>query len=164
MSAWQESCYIEFPTYEPSSCQQSRTLVHVWGTLSHVCILYKCLCFCVLYCTVLYRIHYSIYQTPIYLKASIKSVVMLCSCISYCWWSFSSTISHLLPLPQSATLSACSLDASPCMSAVVLYHYAFQGTVGFLKFYFFVIICFYVLFVWKVLSTYYGTVLYSQLC
>ena len=119
MSAWQESCYIEFPTYEPSSCQQSRTLVHVWGTLSHVCILYQCLCFCVLYCTVLYRIHYSIYQTPIYLKASIKSVVMLCSCISYCWGSFSSTIHHFSSLPQSGTL-ACSLPANPCMPTAIL--------------------------------------------
>ena len=29
---------------------------------------------------------------------------------------------------QSVTL-ACSLDASPCMPAVVLYYYTFQGTV-----------------------------------
>ena len=42
--------------------------------------------------------------------------------ISYCWWSFSSTISHLLSLLQSVTLLACSLDASPYMPAVVLYY------------------------------------------
>ena len=32
--------------------------------------------------------------------------------VSYCWWSFSSTISHLLSLLQSVTL-ACSLDEAP---------------------------------------------------
>ena len=41
--------------------------------------------------------------------------------ISYCCWSFSSTISHLLCLLQSATPVACSFNASPCMPAVVLY-------------------------------------------
>ena len=40
-----------------------------------------------------------------------------------------STISHLLPLLQRATLLACSLDASPCMPAIVLYYWTFQGTV-----------------------------------
>ena len=30
---------------------------------------------------------------------------------------------------QSVILLACSLNASPCMPAVVLYYYAFQGTV-----------------------------------
>ena len=35
------------------------------------------------------------------------------SSLSYCWWSFSSTISHLLSLLQSVTLLAFSLDASP---------------------------------------------------
>ena len=35
--------------------------------------------------------------------------------ISYCWRSFSSTISHLLSLLQSITLLASSLSASPCM-------------------------------------------------
>lgn len=43
---------------------------------------------------------------------------------SDCWQSFSSNISHLLPLPQSVTL----LDASPCMPAVVLFYCTFQGT------------------------------------
>ena len=33
--------------------------------------------------------------------------------VSYCWRSFSSTISHLLSLLQSVTLLSCSLDASP---------------------------------------------------
>ena len=30
----------------------------VWRTLSRACILYKWLCFCVLYCAVLYRVQY----------------------------------------------------------------------------------------------------------
>ena len=47
--------------------------------------------------------------------------------ISYCWWSFSSTISHLLSFLQSVTLLACSLSASPCMP-IVLYNCTFQGT------------------------------------
>ena len=37
---------------------QSRKLVPVWHTLSRAYILYKWLCFCVLYCTVLYRVLY----------------------------------------------------------------------------------------------------------
>ena len=45
--------------------------------------------------------------------------------ISYCWKFFHSTISHLL---QSGTLLACSLVASPCVSAVILYYCTFQGT------------------------------------
>lgn len=78
---------------------------YVWGKVIITCILSKCLCFWwVLYCTVLYRIHYSIYQTPIYLKASIKSVVMLYSCISCCWGSFSSTIHHFPPPSPSQEL------------------------------------------------------------
>ena len=39
----------------------------------------------------------------------------------YCWWSFSSTISHLVSLLQSVTPLAFSLNASLCMPAVVLY-------------------------------------------
>ena len=46
--------------------------------------------------------------------------------ITYCWWSSSS---HLLPLSHSVTFTACSLVASPCMPAVVLYYCTFQGTV-----------------------------------
>ena len=40
---------------------------------------------------------------------------------SPCWWSFSSTISHLLSILKSITLLACSLDVSPCIPAAVLY-------------------------------------------
>ncbi|XP_073665617.1 receptor activity-modifying protein 3 isoform X1 [Tursiops truncatus] len=47
--------------------------------------------------------------------------------VSYCWRSFSSTISHLLSLLQSVTLLACSLDASPWMPAVVPHCCTFQG-------------------------------------
>ena len=43
--------------------------------------------------------------------------------VSWCWRSFSSTISHLLSLLTSVTLLACSLDISPCMPAVVLDYY-----------------------------------------
>ena len=39
----------------------------------------------------------------------------------YCWWFFSSTISHLVSLLQSVALLAFSLNASLCMPAVVLY-------------------------------------------
>ena len=35
--------------------------------------------------------------------------------ISYCWWSFSPTISHLLYLLQPVILLVCSLDARPSM-------------------------------------------------
>ena len=35
---------------------QSHKLVHVSGVHCHTCILYKCLCFCVLYCPVLYGV------------------------------------------------------------------------------------------------------------
>ena len=45
--------------------------------------------------------------------------------VSYYWWPFGSTISHLLSLPPSVTLLACSFDASPCIPAVVLYYRTF---------------------------------------
>ena len=45
-----------------------------------------------------------------------------------CWRSFSSTISYVLSLLQSVTLLACSLDASPCMLAIILQYCTFQGT------------------------------------
>ena len=48
---------------------------------------------------------------------------------SHCWQSSNSVISHLLSPPQSVTLPACSLDASPWMPAVVLSYCTFQGTV-----------------------------------
>ena len=47
----------------------------------------------------------------------------------YCWWLFNSKIFHLLSLLQPLTLLACSLDASPCMPAIVLYYWTFPGTV-----------------------------------
>ena len=74
-----------------------------------------------MYFTVQCCIEYTIvsFKPIIYLKASIKAVVMLCSCISYCWGSFSSTIHHFSSLPQSVTL-ACSLPASPWMPIAVL--------------------------------------------
>ena len=53
--------------------------------------------------------------------------------ISYCWPSFSSTISHVLFLLQSLTLLTCSLNASPCMLAVVL-HFSRSCTVRFKMF------------------------------
>ena len=37
--------------------------------------------------------------------------------------------SHFLSLLQSVTRLACSLDARPCMSAIVLFYTTFQGTV-----------------------------------
>ena len=45
---------------------------------------------------------------------------------SYCWPCFSSTISHLPFLLQSATLLACSLEARPCVPTVLLYYWTFQ--------------------------------------
>ena len=39
--------------------------------------------------------------------------------ISCCWWPFSSTISHLLSLLQSVTHLICSLNASPCIPAIL---------------------------------------------
>ena len=72
-------------------------------------------------------------------------------CISYCWQSFSSTISHVLSLLQSVTPLA--FYANPYMPAIVPYC-TFQGTVRF-NFFFIVCVAFNVLFVWKVLQTYY---------
>ena len=40
--------------------------------------------------------------------------------VSYCWQSFSSTVSHLLSFLQEVTLLTCSLDASTCIPGVVL--------------------------------------------
>ena len=47
--------------------------------------------------------------------------------VSHCRRSFSSTVSHLVSLLQSVTLLAYSLDASPCMPAVVLNYCTCQG-------------------------------------
>ena len=49
--------------------------------------------------------------------------------ISYCWWSSSSTISHLFSLLQPVTLLACSLNASPCLPAAVLYYCSFWDSI-----------------------------------
>ena len=51
----------------------------------------------------------------------------------YCWWSFSSAISRL---QQSVTDPACSPYDNPCIPAVVLYYWTFQGTVRLKRFYF----------------------------
>ena len=50
--------------------------------------------------------------------------------VQYCI-EYGSTVSvfQAQDLLQSVTLLACSLDASPCMPAVVLYYCTFQGTV-----------------------------------
>ena len=40
--------------------------------------------------------------------------------VSYCWRSFSSTISHLLSLLLAVTLLACLLSVSPCVPGAVL--------------------------------------------
>ena len=60
-----------------------------------------------------------------------------------------STISHHPPLLPSVTLLACSLDASPCMPAIILdYYFSNFCTVRFKMVSLFFV--FYVLFVWKV--------------
>ena len=41
----------------------------------------------------------------------------------------SSTISHLFSVLQAVPLLACSLDASPCMPAAVLYYCSFQDSI-----------------------------------
>lgn len=55
----------------------------VWWTLSHASILYKWLCFCVLYCIVQHRAHqYSLFiSSPGCPKASVKAVVNS----QFCW-------------------------------------------------------------------------------
>ena len=65
-----------------------------------------------------------------YVRASSTVLVLLYrSSVSSCCRSFSSAIPHLLSFLWSVTLLTCSLDASPCMLAVVLYYCTFQGTV-----------------------------------
>ena len=64
------------------------------------------------------------------LVPSMSGMSEIAACpVSYCWGSFSSTISHLPSLFWSVTLLACSLDASACMPVVVLYYCTFQGAV-----------------------------------
>ena len=74
--------------------------------------------------------------------ANVHSSNIKCECnrslpsISHCWYFFSSTISQLTSLLPSVTLPASSLDASPCVPAVVLHYCIFQGIVRFKLFYF----------------------------
>ena len=51
------------------------------------------------------------------------------SSVSCCRPPFSSAVSCLLSLLRSVILLAWSLDASPCMPAVVLHYWIFQGTI-----------------------------------
>ena len=53
--------------------------------------------------------------------------------------SFSSTVSYLLSLLQSVVTLACSLDASPCMPAVVLYPVLFKVPYYKIKNFFFIV-------------------------
>ena len=55
-------------------------------------------------------------------------------------------------LLQSVTLLACSLYASPCMSAVVPYYCTFQALYCKIKNVFFIFLIFNILFFWKVLK------------
>lgn len=75
------------------TCPITQISSRVRCTFSHVCILYKWSCYCVPYCTVLYRVQYY----SIYIPGS--GCEWSCSLL-YCWWScsFSSTMSHLLSL------------------------------------------------------------------
>ena len=64
--------------------------------------------------------------------------------VSWCWRSFSSTISHLLSVLQAVTSLACSLDASPCMPVVVLFkilNYKFKNVLCFLCLFFMYYLC-----------------------
>ena len=74
------------------------------------------------------------------------------SFVSYCWRSYSSTISQLL------SLLASTLDASPCMPLLVLY-FSRSCTEGLEMFSSLFVFVFNVLFVWKLLLTYHSTVL-----
>ena len=55
------------------------------------------------------------------------------------------------PLLWSGALPACSLQASPGMPVAVLYCCTFQSAIRLKRFFFYLIFCVYVLFVWKVL-------------
>ena len=100
-SSHPENNYSKSPTYEPSSCKLSEMRTCIWFQQGTRT------------CAINVRREWN---------CSLPSV-------SCCWRSFSSTISHLLSLLQSATLLACSLDASPCVPAVVLYYCTVQDTV-----------------------------------
>ena len=48
---------VNFQKHERAlTCPITSVSSHVWSTLSHTCILYKWMCFCVLSCTVLCRV------------------------------------------------------------------------------------------------------------
>ena len=141
-------------------------LLHVWHTLSHVCIVYKWLCFCVPHCAVLHTVQDSIFisssgcpeakaetesnparnqnlchQCQAWVKSQLALHLLLQRTLS-------STISHLLPLLQAVTLLACSLDPSPSMPAVVLYNCTlFKVLYGKIKNIYFLCLFSYVLFV-----------------
>ena len=78
--------------------------------------------------------------------------------ISYCWRSFSCTISHLL---QSVTLLVCSLDISPCASSCTILLYFSRYCAERLK----ICVCVFSMYYLceKVLQTYYSTVLNNPL-
>ena len=98
----------------------------VWCTLSGVYVFYKWLCF--VYFIVLYGIVQYLCFKPKMSATKHKSSGDVVD-IAYCWRPFSSTISHPFSLLQLVTLLACSLNATPCMPAVVLYYCTFQGTI-----------------------------------
>ena len=57
---------------------------------------------------------------------------------------------HLLSLLQSAALLVCSLDASPCASAVVLYYYTFKVLYcKILNIFLFLCVCFFMYYLCK---------------
>ena len=87
--------------------------------------------------------------------------------VSYLQRSFSSTISNLLSLLQLIILLVCSLKAKAYMPATVLYYYFSRHyTVSLRWFSLCFVLVFHVLFVWKVVWTYYsdGGGLVTQLC
>ena len=79
--------------------------------------------------------------------------------VSWCWGSFSSTISHLLSLLMSVTLLACSLYVSPCMPAVVLDYYFSRFCTVKIENVFFIFCFLCVIYVKSI-----NLLLYSQLC
>ena len=93
---------------------------------SRICILYKWWCSCILY-RLIYSHAACLFQAQNLPSVSNMSEIEACHSISYCWWSFSSAISHLLSFLQSVTLLASSLSASPCMQ--LLYGFS-SGHVG----------------------------------
>ena len=91
--------YSKSPTYVPSSCALSKMWTCV--RMSNHVSYFTCLVYIV---------------TCVH---PLQVVVLLCTLLQYCG-EYSSTVSLFL---------ACSLDASPCTTAVVLDYCTFQGTV-----------------------------------